>query len=577
MLSIRVSVLALLFILTLKNCLAQQSTLYGIEVNPISAEGAPIRGVAIILQKDGREILTDSLETTAFYNAFGLKPGSQFRQHIADLAVKRIEQEPGITKATYNVYNTEVGGPIVLVVRVFFGNERDLATPDQQKDKKTKFPVIAETSRGKLTFLLNGALGLYNEQNALFAQGPAFTQGNPIADNPAVTGPRFWGEFFVEPGIAGIAQLGNTKAYPYGAVSYLASGRNTSDIYSKDGTAFGGFERLYAGVLIPRLGKNKNIKIDASAGRQFFQLNDGFLFSRFSGSSNAGERGSVYLNSRTTYEMTGLLKFQVNKVTLDGFYLEPQELFKASQSNTRFLGGTVNYNNNKHIDAGVSYISVPSTKSQYNTPQGRIPMEGMYIINPKLWVTDIASTGLFIKSEYALQRHTTADMKSNAWYIGGGIVKRQWKHSPSFFYRYAYMKGDDPNTPTYERFDAIQTGGLGNWVQGINFRKVNGDGNLISHRVEVKGYVKPNFEISVDYFFLKADNLSNIGSLAPLSTLKATDYGHEVTGTARYFIGRHYLLLGVFSWTKPGDAITRAFETKASNWTSFQVAMFMFF
>jgi hypothetical protein len=575
MIGIRWCLFAFLFsALFPRTSLAQQSTVYGIEVNPISVEGAPIRGVVIILEMDGREILTDSVETTAFYNAFGLKPGGQFRQQVADLAAKRIEQEPGIQKAEYHVYNSEVGGPIVLVVKVWFG----IPLPQETKEtKKTLFPVITETSRAKLTFILNGAVGLYNEQNALFAQGPAFTQGNPVADNPAVSGPRFWGEFFVEPGIAGITQLGNTKAYPYAAVSYLASGRNTSDIYSKDGTAFGAFERMYAGVLLPRLGKNKNIKIDMSAGRQFFQLNDGFLFSRFSGSSNAGERGSVYLNSRTTYEMTGLVKLQYNKVTVDGFFLEPQELFKSSQSNTRFLGGTVNFNNNKHIDAGVSYISVPSTKSQYATPQGSIPMEGMYIINPKLWLNNISNTGLFFKSEFALQRHSTADMESNAWYVGGGIVKRKWKHSPSLYYRYAYMKGDDPDTPTYERFDAIQTGGLGNWVQGINFRKVNGDGNIVSHRVELKGYIKRNFELSVDYFFLRADNLSNLGSLAPISNLSGKSYCHEITGTARYFIGRHFLFLGVLSWSKPGEAITRAFESKTSSWTSFQAAMFMFF
>jgi len=169
-------------------------------------------------------------------------------------------------------------------------------------------------------------------------------------------------------------------------------------------------------------------------------------------------------------------------------------------------------------------------------------------------------------------------MRSKAWYAGVGVQKKKWKHSPGLYYRYAFMEGDDANTAGYERFDAIQTGGLGNWVQGINFRKISGDGNIISHRVEFKGYVKQNFEVSVDYFFLQADSYSNLGSLAPISTLEGKSYGHEITTTIRYFLGRHYLFLGVFSWAKPGDAILKAFEPQpVYNWTSIQGALFMFF
>jgi hypothetical protein len=561
---------------------AQITSPYGIEVTPISVEGAPIRSVVILLKKEGKEYIADSLETTAFYKAFGLKPGGNFMQSIADLAIRTIVNQPEIKTAEYHVYNSEYGGPVVLVVNATFLAPGELKSVEGKKGMSVagglkSFPLITQTDHSKLTFILNGGAGLFNEINALFSKGPEFTQGNPIATNPATKGTRFWGEAYIEPGIAGITRLGKSKLYPYAAVSYLISGRNSSDIYSDGPTAFGGFERLYAGLLIPKLGKNQNVNIDVSAGRQFFQLNDGFLFSRFSGSANAGERGSVYLNSRTTYQMSALAKVQISKFTLSGFFLEPQELFKNSQSNTRFLGGTFNFNNNKHFDLGVSYISVPSTKSQYSTPQGRIPMEGMYILNPKVWISNIAETGLFIKSEYAYQGHNSQDMKSDAWYVGAGIVKKKWKHSPGFYYRYAYMKGDDSNTPRYERFDAIQTGGLGNWVQGINFRKISGDGNLLTHRVEVKGYVKRNFEVSLDYFFLRAETTSNLGSLAPISNLNGKVYGHEVTATSRYFIGRNYLLLGVFSWAKPGDAVVNAFEDPVYNWTSLQVAMFMFF
>jgi hypothetical protein len=67
--------------------------------------------------------------------------------------------------------------------------------------------------------------------------------------------------------------------YLYGEASALLSARNTTDVYSKGSAAFFDVERLYAGLLITGVGKNKDITINSSYGRKFFQLNDGFLFS----------------------------------------------------------------------------------------------------------------------------------------------------------------------------------------------------------------------------------------------------------------------------------------------------------
>jgi len=563
---------------------SQQTSPYGIEVNPISVEGAPIRSVVILLEKEGKEYVADTVETGAFYKAFGLKPGALFKPDFADLAIQVILKQPEIKEAYYRVYNSEIAGPVTMVVHATFLGPGELKTVDGRKGMSVAggmkaFPLILQTENSKLTFIFNGAVGSYNEVNGLFAQGAAFTQGNPIATNPAGEGTRYWSEAYIEPGIAGITRLGKSKLYPYGSISYLISGRNTSDIYSDGGATYGAFERLYGGFLLPKLGKNQNLNIEVSAGRQFYQLNDGFLFSRFSGSSNAGERGSVYLNSRTTYQMSVFAKAHIKNFVVQGVFLEPQELFKTSQRDTRFLIGSFNYNNNKHVDVGISYITIGSSKATYGTPQGTISKEGMYIINPKLWFRNIAETGLFLKSEYAFQSHSTADMQSNAWYAGLGIHKPKWRYSPSFYYRYAFMKGDDASTARYERFDPIQTGGLGNWVQGINFRKVTGSGNFVTHRVELKGYLTRNFEVTVDYFFLQADDIStNIGSLPPISNLLGKTYGHEVTINPRYFLSRNFFLLGVFSWAIPGDAIEKAFnEQGVYAWSSYQLSAFMFF
>lgn len=548
---------------------------FGVEVVPSNVEGTPIRSILILLEKDGRSYLADSTELANFTNAFKITPGSSFRQFSIDLAMQVFQRQPEVKSSGYKLYNYEVGGKLTLVItaKLF-----DTGDPLRIKEEvKKKFPIIVETERSKLTWILNGAGGFYHEQNGLFAQGPLFTQGNPVATNPAGEGPRFWGEFFIEPGIAGMTQLGKSKVYPYGAISYLLSGRNSSDIYSDGATAYGAVERLYGGVLLPRLGKNQNVLIDLSAGRQFFQLNDGFLFSRFSASANAGERGSVYLNSRTTHQMTGIAKINYKNFRFEGFYLEPQELFKDRQSDTRYLGGTFQYNNNKRLDLSLTYVSIVNSLSKYTTPQTPIPLQGLRVVNPKLWISNIADKGLFFKSELSYQTHATENMKSLAWYLGGGLSKKTWKYSPNFYYRYAFMQGDDPNTSTFERYDGLLTGGLGNWVQGLNFRKISGDGNLISHRVEFKGYLNKNMELSLDYFHLRAHQLSNLGSLPPLVELESNFYGQEVSATYRYFFGGNYLFLGIITWADPGKAVTNSFETPTKDWVSFQGTVFFFF
>ncbi|TNF43032.1 MAG: hypothetical protein EP311_04090 [Cytophagales bacterium] len=555
--------------------LAQQNIAFGIETIPSNAEGSPIRSVLILLEKDGKTYLADSTELAKFTDSFEIRPGGSFRQFTADLALEVVRKQPEIKSASYRLYNTELGGPVTFVLTAEFLEEGDSKEPILEE--KARFPLISQTEKSKLTWLLNGGGGFYHEQNGLFAQGAQFTQGNPVATDPAGLGPRFWGEFYIEPGLAGITQLGKSKIFPYASVSFLLSGRNSSDIYSAGATAFGAVERLYGGILLPRLGKNEKLSFDLSAGRQFFQLNDGFLFAKFSGSANAGERGSVYLNSRTTFQMTGLAKIRYGKFHLDGFFLEPQELFKDRQTDTRYLGSSLQFQDNKHWDLGLSYISIINSLSQYSTTGNPIPWEGLRVINPKLWINNLGQKGIFLKSEFAYQTHADADMKALGWYIGGGLLKKAWKGSPSFYYRFAYMQGDDPATPTYERYDALLTGGLGNWVQGLNFRKISGDGNFLTHRVEVKGYLKKNMELSLDYFHFRADQLNNQGGLPPINSFSSKSIGQEVTATFRYFFAKNYLFLGIFTWGDPGKAITENFETQTPDWLSFQGTVFLFF
>jgi hypothetical protein len=137
------------------------------------------------------------------------------------------------------------------------------------------------------------------------------------------------------------------------------------------------------------------------------------------------------------------------------------------------------------------------------------------------------------------------------------------------------MSGDDATTETYERFDPLLTGTLGNWVQGLNFRKVLGNGNLVSHRVEITSWISRSMALSLDYFYLRADRLNNRGGLPPITQLKDKTLGHEVTLTLKGLVRQNLTLLAIASYAIPGEGITESFEDPTPNWLTAQLAVFI--
>ncbi len=552
-----------------------------LRVYPETSEGLPIRSVIILIHKNGKSYTADSTETAGFYKVASIYPGSSFNRSITNMAMRRIAEDTRVSRVNYDLYSNNLTSPVVLVINIYILAPGEHKIYDGKKGMFAShsihdFPLLIETNRAELTLILNGGAGFYNEVNPFFSQGEAFTQGNPIANDPGGKGVRFWGEGYVEPGIGGIIELGRSNIYTYGAITGLFSARNTADIYSSGAAAYGAIERLYAGVVFSQLGK-KDLNLDISYGRQTFQLNDGFLISKYSGSSNAGDRGSVYLNSRTSFNKAGLLKFNSRNWSVQGFYLEPQELSRHNKAHTTYAGGYLGFNNNKHWDVGFAYINRVRGKGSYQTNDGTISQKGLYVLNPKIWIMDIANKGLFLKSEYAFEGHSSGTMRANAWYIGAGIDLKHIVMKPMFYYRYAFMQGQKSDSKYYTRFDPLLTGGLGDWVQGINMRKVLGNGNIITHRLQARINPTSSVDVSVDYFHLRADSYINVGGLAPITQLKSKRLGDEITVTAHWYINQHFMLLGLGSIAIPGKAIRESVPGPIRDWSSIQLAMFMFF
>ncbi len=566
-------------LLSIPGFLYSQNTNYGIEISKAAAGGLLISNVTVQINNDS--ILSAEYKTRSdeIKKAFAVGAGSTFEINVFDLAISNVRKLDFISKADYKLYSSGFSDNITVIINA------DLITKGQKKKNESKgifvkgkgledFPVLIENNYSKLSLILTGGAGVFNDIDAFFGHGEIFTKGSPIAKTPAGPGNSTWGEGYLELGIGGLIQLGSQPVYPYFGVSGLMTGATGQDLYTSQTRGFTDFEKAYLGIIYEN--SKKGFVANLSAGRQNFLLNDGLLFSRYSGSANAGKRASLFLSARTTFEKTVMLNLKYNKFTLEGDFLEPEEL-DFSPSNTQYLLGSIGYNNNSTVNAGFSYINIVSSDSKYaNVNNINMTKEGLYAYNPKLWLsTSKKNYNINLRGEYVYEGNRNFEMGAYAFYATAGYQFNNVKFSPKISYRYSYMSGDDSATVRYERFDPMLTGGLGNWIQGLNFRKVIGTGNIAAHRVQLDLYPKSEMLLSIDYFYLLAPQLFNLGGLPPLSRLPDNIYGQELTFTYKYYISNKYTLLSVISTAFPGNAIKQSFDTPSDPWTTLQIAFFV--
>ena len=178
--------------------------------------------------------------------------------------------------------------------------------------------------------------------------------------------------------------------------------------------------------------------------------------------------------------------------------------------------------------------------------------------------------GLWIETELAHQRHDAFAMSAWAGYGTVGFLAADLPLSPSLSYRVSAFSGDDPETDTYERIDALYSGGLSEWLQGISLGKVLRPENRTSHRVRLNVAPDPRLDLTLDWFLHRADELNNIGANPALAQLSSRDLGQEVQLAARWAISEQLYVLGIAATAFPGDAIDAATGGDAEPWTTLQ-------
>jgi len=552
----------------------------GIEIQPKIAEGLPISLVYVHLEESTGDPAGDESLKKRVADAFALKEGTPFRPLVVEMGLKRVRQLDSVRSAEYKIYKAVPGGQVVVVLFV------SPVLEAEEISKKAKgllisrdlrdFPTIFEDERSKFVFTLNGGAGVFSDTDPWFGGfGQLFNKNSPIADDPAGSGASAWMEGYLEPGLGGIFQLGDHPFYPYGAVSYLISGTKGQDIYNSGAWGHGALEDLYAGMIWELPGEKSFF--DFSVGKQIYQLRDGFLLSKIPVSTSVGERAGLYLGPRLASENTVLGRARAFGFGVDAFLVEPSEP-EEIETDTRLLGVDLRYEF-RGLGAAFTYFHIPSSDSSYRAPDGRrLPRQGLRTFNPSLSVTDVPGLdGLWVKGEYAYQDHEDFDMSAQAGYVWIGYQAQKFAWRPALSYRWSIFTGDNPETPQFERFDPLFSGGLGNFLPGIVFSKAYKNANLVTNRGTLSIKPSDTLELTLDYFHHRADERNNLGGIGPLQTLESRDIGQEVTLTGFHYMGKHFFLQGIASAGIPGEAIKQAVGGDADNWYTLQAALYMFF
>lgn len=549
-------------------------------LNPASLNGERIANVIIYLENPTTDAEFNQQLQQQIAAAFVVQPGDSYSQIFIDRGLQRVRQLAGVAAAEYALYEVQIPGEVVVVLAVRLATEEAPPPPPTTGLLVTgdwrEFPNLYTSDRATAVAILKGGLSSFSSHNTWFGDAPLFTAGNPLASDPAGAGTYSWVDGYLEFGAAGITQIGTIPLYIYGGVSNIVSTTLQPDLFESDNRLYSGIEDLYGGLVYGFRTDNSRFGLNLSAGRQDYRISNGMLFAN--GAGNGGDRATILSNPRTAFENTVIGRVRWNDFRLEGFYLDPDEL-PLLDTQTHYMGANLEYDNNRSLQLGLSYVTVPQSDFSYFTQTDVFSREGLNVIYPRLRLTNpFGLDGLWLQAEYAHQWNNNFDMNANAAWgqIGYTISELPW--TPTLSYRYAYFSGDDPDTDTFERFDPLLSGGNPDtWIQGANLVKLYQNSNLITHQLLLRLTPSQRFELGLQYIHLTASESNNLGGTQALSFLDSSEIGQEITLTGRYNLSRNFLVYTSGSIAFPGAALQSAMGDNPGPWYFLQLSLLMNF
>lgn len=541
---------------------------YGQTNNPSSLyEGMIIRSVDFrFLNPPADTTLLDAYKKI-IVSEFAISPQNQYGAILASYYTSKLQLLPFVANASLNVTPTSEN-QIVLTVNVQLSDKDHARKSETAIENSGILPVLYNSERTYLTAKIATSEMVYTNDNTWFGQPVPMTSGNPLADHPSGKGFSGWLEGFGSAGLYGVVKLVPAiNLHVYGGASYLVSFSAGDELFTQKARIYGDVEDAFVGIVGGKqtAGGNK-YRYNFTYGRKSFILGDGWLI--VNTAMNGSNRGALQLNPRWAAKQLLTGGFMWNRLMLQLFSVKPNEL-DILNSKTTINGINLEMNNGKFGVLGLSYLTVPSSGFRYYLPDGTVQgRKGLEVYNARLFRTTGADGGLFFKGEAGYQRNRHFDMNAWAYYGELGWNFARVKGAPAISYRFAHFGGDDPDSKSYNRWDALYTGGNGEqWVQGSIMYKLVQNSNENTHRLQAVYRPAQKLQMVGQVWLFYASQLNNIGGNPALSTLKSKFYGTEYNLTLKYFPSSRWYFHMNAAYAQPGSAI-RDNVSDTKNWFS---------
>lgn len=536
--------------------------------NPVSIyEGYRIQSIAFSFENVDGDTLSALEKKEKIRRIYKIYPQTQYSSFMASYYTSQIKLLGFVADATTEIYPFSEN-EIEIQVHVILSNDTIKSVVKENIFKNiSSFPVIYSSPRTFFTFKAAASEMVYSNNNAWFGKEKELLNGNPLANHPVGAGYTAWLEGFASLGIYGVVKIiPKINLSLYGGVNYLVSFSAGNELFTNKARIYGAVEEAYIGFIgTGRTGKGHLYRYHALYGRKQFTLGDGFLI--VNTAMNGDNRAALQLNPRWAAKSIFQAGFSWDRLTLQLFRIKPNEL-PILQSNTIINGINLELGNKDKMVIGISFLQVPRSNFKYYLPDGTShSRKGMQVYNIRVFRTDaIGKGGLIFKAEGAYARNSHFNMSAWAYYGEIGWRFSSVKTSPTLSYRYASFSGDNPKTASYNRWDALYTGGNGEqWVQGSNMYKIVQNSNEISHRLQISCFPVKKLQLVGQVWLFYASQKMNLGGNPALSILSSKIYGSEYNLTIKFFLSRQWYFHLNTAYTIPGKAI-KELVTNTKHW-----------
>jgi len=354
-----------------------------------------------------------------------------------------------------------------------------------------------------------------------------------------------WVESFAKPALS--AEYALRTGALYGAASVVGERTFAAppSIVGEDASSFQ-VEDMYIGW---KSGKALSIgedALDLRVGRSQYRIGQGFLL--WDGGGEGGSRGGFWSNARKAWEFAGIARFKAKRSTLEGFYLDRDEV-PETKTGTHVFGANYELAMGESNTIGASYLGLTSDSLPNR--------DGMSVYNLRAYLSPFKRlAGLSLGAEYANESNGSA-LSSTAWMAQAAYELGSVNWKPKVSYRYAYFKGDDPSTEKSEAFDPLFLGfsDWGTWWQGeIAGEYFLSNSNLISHTVRL--HLTPTESLGTGFlgFVFQNDQPASFG---PNVTSKSI--ASELDWYADWKFNSNFTASFVLAYGNPQEALAQGY------------------